>query len=70
MSQDGLMKVLAGAGKIMRNSADILKNKSSQYIEHNIVKGKYVSREEFEQLHKLVLKMEQKLLKLENKDKK
>lgn len=58
MTQENIIKLLAGASKIVRESKEIIKSSSAGYIEDSIVKGKYVSREEHENLKKLVLKLE------------
>lgn len=67
MTQESLIKILAGANKIARESADSIKQSSVDYIEQNIIKGKYVTREEYEQLHKLVMKLQAEVTKLKSK---
>ena len=61
MSQETALKILAGASMIARKSSEALKNSGANYIEENVVKGKYVSREEYEQLQKLVMKLQEEL---------
>ncbi len=58
MTQENVIKMLAGASKMARESGEIIKSSSARCIEETIIKGKYVSREEHEQLKKLVLKLE------------
>ncbi len=59
MTHKNIIKILAGASKILRNSTAIIKNSSANFIEKNVVKEKYVTREEHEQLKNLVLKLQQ-----------
>jgi hypothetical protein len=66
MTQESIIKILAGANKIARQSKQIIKDSSANYIEQNIVKGQYVTREEYEQLQKLVLKLKQEITELKN----
>ena len=61
MNQKNILKVLAGAKIVARKASKDLSEKSKEYIEQNIIKGNYVTREEFEQLKKLTLKMEKEL---------
>ena len=64
MTKENLIQILTGVNKIARKSKELIKDSSSNYIEENIVKGKYVTREEYEQLNKLVLKLQKELLAL------
>ena len=66
MSQENIIRALAGANKIARQSIDSIKESSADYIEQNIVKGKYVTREEYEQLQKLVMKLEKEIILLKS----
>lgn len=61
MSQENIIKLLAGANKIARESTNIIKESSVNFIEKTVIKGKYVSREEHEQLKQLVLKMQEEI---------
>ena len=64
MTQENIIKILAGASKIARESGEVIKSSGAKYIEENVIKGKYVSREEYEQLKKLVVKLEKDILSL------
>jgi len=61
MSQKNVLKMLTGASMIARKSGEAIKNSSANYIEKNIIKGQYVTREEYEQLHKLVMKLQKEI---------
>jgi hypothetical protein len=63
MTHEKVIKLLAGATMAARNTSQIISEKSAGYIEDNILKGNYVSREEFNQLKSLVIKLEKQLLK-------
>ena len=70
MTQENIIKILAGASKIARESGEVIKSSGAKYIEENVIKGKYVSREEHEQLKKLVVKLEKDILSLASSTKK
>jgi BMFP domain-containing protein YqiC len=65
MNQDQLLKILAGAGKILQESTDNVKNSVAGLIEANIMHGKYVQREEYDALYKLTLGLKKRLDELE-----
>lgn len=67
MSQDKFFQLLAGAGQALKQSGDMIANNSAEFIEKNVIKGKYVTREEYDQLKKMVLKLEQELNYLKTK---
>ena len=64
MTQENIIKILTGANKIIRQSGEAIKESSADYIEENVIKGKYVSREEHEQLQKLVFSLQEEIKKL------
>ena len=68
MSQDKLFKMLSGAGAALNNAKNLIKQNTSQYFEETIGKGKYVSREEFDKLKKLVMKQQSIIDKLSKTD--
>ena len=70
MTQQTIVNILAGASKIARESGEVIKSSGAKYIEENVIKGKYVSREEYEQLKKLVVKLEKDILSLASSTKK
>lgn len=59
-----IITLLSGANKIARKSAETLKDASADYIEDNIIKGNYVTRQEYEQLQKLVIKLQDEIKEL------
>jgi len=61
MTQENIIKLLAGANKIARESANIIKESGANFIEKSVIKGNYVSREEHEQLKQLVLKLQEEI---------
>lgn len=61
MAKDIFLKLITGANKLARKSKETLETTSANYIEEHIIKGNYVSREEFENLQKLVLKLQKEL---------
>jgi hypothetical protein len=70
MTQENIIKILAGASKMARESGEIIRSSSAKCIEETIIKGKYVSREEYEQLKKLVTKLEKEIFSLASSAKK
>lgn len=63
MTQETIIKILAGMNMVARKSAQTIKTSSASCVEQNILKGKYVLRTEFEQLQKLVQKLQQDISK-------
>ncbi|MDP5110667.1 MAG: hypothetical protein NWP47_04725 [Rickettsiaceae bacterium] len=61
MTQENIIKLLAGVNKIARESTNIIKESGANFVEKSIIKGNYVSREEHEQLKQLVLKMQEEI---------
>lgn len=64
MTQENIIRILAGANKIARKSGKAIKESGANYIEQNVLKGKYVTREEYQQLQKLVIKLQEELAEL------
>ena len=64
MAQKNFIRILAGANRIARKSGESVKESSANYIEQNVLKGKYATREEYQQLQKLVMKLQQELAEL------
>ncbi len=67
MTQENIIKLLAGANKIARESSNIIKESGANFVEKTVIKGNYVSREEHEQLKQLVLKMQDEITTLKKK---
>jgi len=67
MTQEKIIKILAGANKIARESGNIIKESGANFVENSIIKGNYVSREKYEQLKTLVLNMQNELNSLKKK---
>jgi len=67
MTQENIIKILAGANKIARESGELIKETSANFVEDSIIKGNYVSREEYEQLKTLVLNIQNELNSLKKK---
>ena len=67
MTQENIIKLLAGANKVARESGNIIKETSANFVENSIIKGNYVSREEYEQLKIIVLNLQNELNSLKKK---
>jgi len=61
MIHENIIKLLTGVKQIARESTNILKESSINFIEQSIIKGHYTSREEYEQLKQLVFKMQEEI---------
>jgi hypothetical protein len=61
MKHENILKLLAGTSKIARESGNIIKESSANFIEKSVIKGNYVSREEYEQLKRLVVKLQKEV---------
>lgn len=59
--------MLTGANMIASKSSETIKASGANYLEQKIIKGRYVSIEEFQQLQKLVQKLQQEISELKNK---
>jgi len=64
MTQENIIRILARANKIARKSGKAIKESGANYMEQNVLKGKYVTREEYQQLQKLVMKLQEELAEL------
>jgi polyhydroxyalkanoate synthesis regulator phasin len=70
MAKETFLQLITGANKLARKSKKTLEAASADYIEEHIIKGNYVSREEYENLQKLVLKLQKEVADLKNVKKK
>ncbi len=61
MSLNSIVKILSSANKVACNITQNFVNKGQSLVEDHIIKQKYVSREEFENLQQVVIKLENKL---------
>jgi len=61
MNPEHFLKLITGTNKILRESSNVIKESAINYIEKSLINGRYVSREEHEQLKSLVLKMQKEL---------
>lgn len=61
MKYQTVLKLITGVNRIVRESKEILKDTSTNFIEKSIIKGKYVSREEYEQLRQVIFKMQDEI---------
>lgn len=61
MKQEVILKLITGVNKVIRESKEILKESGTNFIEKSVLKGKYVSREEHEQLKQAMFKMQDEL---------
>lgn len=67
MSKPPFINIISGMNMIIRQSKENFKKSSQDYIEKNIIKGQYVSREEYNQLSELVLKLQKELNEIKDK---
>lgn len=65
MAQQKILQILTGAGKVAKSSAKALASTSSEILTNHL-RDKYVAQEEFNQLKRLVLSLEQKIQELNN----
>ena len=64
MQINNVLKVVCGAKTIAQASAKNFLEKGHNLIEDHILQGKYVSREEFENVKELVLQLQKRLSEL------
>lgn len=64
-----IIKILTGAAAVYSQANSNLVEKGSNFVEDNLLRGKYVSREEFEQLKYIVTQLQQQVTDATKKDK-
>ena len=67
MNQESIIKVLDGATMVAKKTSESLKEKSSEYIKEKILQNEFVTREEYNQLRQLVLKLSEEIKTIEKK---
>lgn len=58
MNINNIFKIVLGASAIAKQASNNIINKTHNLVEDKIFKGNYVTREEFENLKQLVMKLE------------
>ena len=61
MSQENILKLISGAKMIARESSRCISDKASKIIDDKLLMGKYVTREEYDQLKLIVEKLYKEL---------
>ncbi|MFY9589599.1 hypothetical protein [Rickettsia endosymbiont of Halotydeus destructor] len=64
MNTNNILKIMIGASSIAQKVTNNIVDKSHNLIEDKILKGNYVTREEFEKLQILVIKLQKQLTEL------
>ncbi|WP_375326970.1 hypothetical protein [Candidatus Tisiphia endosymbiont of Nemotelus uliginosus] len=64
MKANNFLKVMLGTGAIVQKAANNVMDRGSKLVEETIVKGNYVTREEFEVLQAMVIKLQNELVEL------
>jgi len=67
MKTNDILKVAVGASSVAQKALNSIADKSRNVIEDKILKGNYVTREEFEKLQTLVIKLKKELTELKDK---
>ncbi|WP_347939398.1 hypothetical protein [Rickettsia oklahomensis] len=67
MKTNDIIKVAVGASSVAQKALNNIADKSYGIIEDKILKGNYVTREEFEKLQTLVIKLKKELAELTGK---
>ncbi len=66
MTQEKVIKILAGGRMAAKQASETIKTKSMEYIKDNILTNEFVTREEHEALRKLVVKLAEDMKNLKN----
>ncbi|XVN42385.1 MAG: hypothetical protein RCG15_07150 [Candidatus Rickettsia vulgarisii] len=69
MQSNNFLKIILGTGNIIQKTAHNVVDQCSGIIENKVVKGNYVTREEFETMKSLVIKLQNELSELKKADK-
>ena len=67
MKTNDFLKVATGASSVLHKAINNIKDKSCEIIEDKVLKGNYVTREEFKKLQTLVIKLKNELAEIKNK---
>ncbi|WP_341786965.1 hypothetical protein [Rickettsia endosymbiont of Cantharis rufa] len=67
MKTNSILRVAVGASSVAQKALDSIADKSCGIIEDKILKGNYVTREEFEKLQTLVIKLKKELRELKGR---
>jgi len=65
MKISNILKIAAGASMVGQNMAKETIEKGRNLVDEHFLQGKYVTREEFDNLKELVVKLEKKLASLQ-----
>lgn len=65
MKVSNLLKIAAGVSTVGQNIAASAMDKGHRLVDEHFLHGKYVTREEFDNLKELVIKLEQRLASLQ-----
>lgn len=69
MQSNNFLKLVLGTGNIIQKAAQNAANQCSSIIENKVIKGNYITREEFEAMKSLVIKLQNELSELKKNDK-
>lgn len=64
MKANNFLKVMLGTGAIIQKAANNAMACGSKLVEEKIVQGNYITREEFEVLQAMVIKLQNELVEL------
>jgi|GEM_PF-1165794 len=67
MNKEVIVTALAGATMIAKKASRNLKDKSSEYIKEKILQNEFVTREEYNQLRQLVIKLSEEIKTIDKK---
>lgn len=67
MKTHDLLKVATGASSVFHKVINNIKDKSCDIIEDKVLKGNYVTREEFEKLQTIVIKLKKEIAEMRDK---
>lgn len=67
MKTNDILKVATGTSSVFHKTINNIKDKSCDVIEDKILKGNYVTREEFEKLQTLVIKLKKEITDMKDK---
>lgn len=67
MTQEKVIKILAGGRMAAKQASETVKARSMEYIKNNILNNEFVTRQEYETLQKLVIKLSEEVKVLKDK---
>lgn len=61
MTQEKVIRILVGGRMAAKQASEAVKARGAEYIKNNVLNNEFVTRKEYEILHKLVIKLSEEV---------